>query len=499
MTLFCRLLVPGLIASAAYLCAEESSASAPSAPAEPSVIVSPSDASNAPTTPTSAPISNVPPSVETAATAPDSVPVTSQPAPDAHGTPAQVTEITLEEPAAAPATIAAQKSRLAQTTGQDEETASLLRVAEAKTASRDYESAAIAFHQLFTCKLTATQKRTVLIDYAHMLRQKGDLTKAAAVLEKVIKEYPLESDAPELFLDLGRIQRALGAYRTAISRFYSVINSTLKLPEDGASRYRQLAKTAQFEIAETHFQAGNYEEASRFYSRLRLLDLATIDRARAHFKSAYAIYLANDYTKAITSLRGFLDQYPDDENVPEARYLLALSFRQSQRPQDALNEALILLRTEKVRTAKDPRRWTYWQRKTGNQIANEFYEQGDASSALAIYTTLAELAPELVWRLPVLYQIGLCHERMGEADQALANYQAILDSLRNSPHENTAPAELADLQRMASWRCEQIAWQKNSAQIFNLLLPSHPSTAQTPPPPPHDASGSTAPAPATLR
>ena len=38
-------------------------------------------------------------------------------------------------------------------------------------------------------------------------------------------------------------------------------------------------------------------------SILRLLDLATADRARAHFKSSYSLFLAEDYLGAVSSLR----------------------------------------------------------------------------------------------------------------------------------------------------------------------------------------------------
>ena len=374
----------------------------------------------------------------------------------------------------------------------------LIRKGLEKTAQGDYDGANSIFNQVFSLDATTAQHRAALLGFARALRKKNELTKAAAVYEKILKDYPLDEDAPDIYLELGRTQRALGAYRTAINRFYSVINSTLKLPEAGAARYRQLAKTAQFEIAETHFQAGEYQEASRFYSRLRLLDLAPADRARAHFKSAYSLFLAEDYLGAVGSLRDYLDQHPEDENVPEARYLLAVSYRRLHRPLEALVEALELLRTEKTRTAKDPKLWIYWQRKTGNQIANEFYEQGDSANALTIYLTLSELSPEPVWRLPIVYQIGLCYERLGEASEAIASYQTILDNVRAPKGDGSARPELADLARMAAWRLDQITWQQNTQQRLLLLLPQQ-RTAQITPAPHHDASGIAPAAPTALR
>jgi tetratricopeptide (TPR) repeat protein len=380
----------------------------------------------------------------------------------------------------------------------EDEVSGLIRQGIEKTAEGDYDGANACFNKVLSLEATTAQHRTALLGFARALRKKNELTKAAAVYEKILKDYPLDEDAPDIYLELGRTQRALGAYKTAINRFYSVINSTLKLPEAGATHYRQLAKTAQFEIAETHFQAGDYQEASRFYSRLRLLDLATADRARAHFKSSYSLFLAEDYLGAVSSLRAYLDQHPEDENVPEARYLLAVSYRRLHRPLEALVEALELLRTEKTRTAKDPKLWIYWQRKTGNQIANEFYEQGDTANALTIYQTLSELAPEPAWRLPIVYQVGLCYERLGDASQAIASYQTILDNVRGPKGDGSVRPELADLARMAEWRLNQITWQQNTQQRLLLLLPQQ-RTTQIEPAPHHDASGNASAAPTAMR
>jgi tetratricopeptide (TPR) repeat protein len=155
-------------------------------------------------------------------------------------------------------------------------------------------------------------------------------------------------------------------------RFYSVLNSTLKLPGEGFERYQVLAKTAQFEIARTHFEAGEFAEANKFYNRLSLLELAPADRALAQFMAANSLRLQGNVESAVTALRAFLEQAPSDENAPEARYLLALSLHELKRPQEALAVTLDLLQAEQARVAADAKRWNYWQRRTGNQLANSF-------------------------------------------------------------------------------------------------------------------------------
>jgi tetratricopeptide (TPR) repeat protein len=330
----------------------------------------------------------------------------------------------------------------------------------------DYDAAEIAYRQVLNSPDAGPNEiKSALLGMAHMHRKKGELTKAVAIYERYLADYPSDERGPDALLDLGRTLREMGAYKLAISRFYNVINSTMKLPGEGFERYRVLAKTAAFEIAETHYQAGEYAEASKFYMKFRLLDLSPADRARAHFKMAKAMKLQGDLEGTVTTLRAYIEQWPDDENIPEARYMLATTLRELKRPQEAFAATLDLLRTEKDRVATAPKRWSYWQRKTGNQIANEFFESGDILNAHAIYTRLLELGPELAWRLPIRYQIGLCYERLGISDKARTTYQAIVDEAGANP-----PAEFAELVHMAGWRIEHLLWRDKVAQDINKIF-----------------------------
>jgi tetratricopeptide (TPR) repeat protein len=380
-----------------------------------------------------------------------------------------------------------------------EEVASLVRIGQAKIEQGDYVSSELAFRQVLAEKATPEQDHAALMGLARTYRKKTEFTKAAAVYETLIKQIPDDPLLPIVYLELGRTLRALGAYKSAITRFYSVINSTLKLPDDNADNYRQLARTAQFEIAETYFQSGDYEQANRFFSRLKLLDLAPEDRARAHFKSVYALTLAGDHEKAVTGFRAYLDQNPNDENVPEARYLLATSLRQLGRYNESLAVALELLRAEKKYVQSDPRRWTYWQRKTGNQLANQFYEQGDFGSALVIYQNLAAISPEPAWRLPVVYQIGLCSERLRLFDRARECYQTIIDNAKSSAADGAHRQELVDLFEMADWRLKHLVWEQTTDNQLTAIFPNDRDRATTLPANDHDLNGSPAKPPAVVR
>jgi TolA-binding protein len=356
------------------------------------------------------------------------------------------------------------------------------------TERGDYEGAEIAFRQVLNARdASPAATKMALLGLAHMHRRKGELTKAVAIYEKYLKEYPGDDQAPDALLELGRSLREMGAYTTAIARFYSVINSTLKLPVGGFTHYQQLAKTAQFEIAETHFLAGEYSESGKFFARLRLLDLAPADRAHAHFMAAYSLFLEGNMDGTVTMLNSFLEQWPGDENVPEARYMLATSLRALKRPQEAFAATLDLLRAENSKVAANPRRWSYWQRRTGNQLANDFFEDGDILDAQEIYLGLAGLSGDPAWQLPVTYQLALCYERLGLADKAHAAYGRIVDGVGAD-----APPGLAELKRLAAWRIGELDWHDGTSRQVTALMVTQtghlydtpPRKAATPPPAP---------------
>lgn len=379
----------------------------------------------------------------------------------------------LETPAVAPAPPAP---------APDDKIASYLSIGETRRGQGDWDSAELAFQKALHSNPAPDQEIAALLGLARTYRGKEDLTKACALYGRIIADYPASPLLPAVYLESGRCLRMLGAHRFAISRFYSVINATLKIPQEGASHYRQLARTAQYEIAETYFQAGDYEQAHRFFSRLDLLDLAPADRARAAFRAAWSLTLAGDHDKAIPHLRNYLSLYPSGADAAEARYLLAVSLRQLGRTQESLAAALDLLRIEKARGQADAQNWAYWQRRTGNQLANTFYEEGDTASALAIYRTLHRLGGPLEWTLPLLYQIGLCQERLRLPLDARASYQSILDTLRAARADKPAEAaRLDDLATMAEWRLRHLDWLDQTDR--HLVLFIHPSHHAPPPAP----------------
>ena len=379
----------------------------------------------------------------------------------------------------------------------------LLNLGASLTDREDFVAAEIAFRQIMNNRAyAASDLGDALLGLARMHRKQTAFTKAAAVYEKFLKLYPDDPRVPDALLELGRSQRAMGAYRSAINRFYNVINSTLKLPPESYEHYQLLAKTAQFEIAETHYETGNFAESAKFYDRLRLLDLAPEDRARAHFKSGCSLLNGGEAEKGAAKLSEFIDQWPQDGNVPEARFLHARTLRQLGRSEEALNITLTLLRTESGNAATDPKGWAYWQRRTGNQLANDFFQSGDTLSAVAIYEGLARLSDSSTWRLPIVYQTGLCYERLRQNNRASQAYHDIIEAVNHPKGKEPMAAELTELARMAEWRIGQLEWsEKTEGQLNRFFSATTPAPARQAPVPPsttHDPDESPAATPRSL-
>ena len=344
----------------------------------------------------------------------------------------------------------------------DDVARSLLVLAKRLSERREKDAAETAYIEVLNSPTSDSITEEALIGYAEFLRSNGQDTRAASVYEKFLATFPASGRANSVFISLGRTLRDMGAYNLALARFYAVLNSTLAVTPENIQRYRDLAQLAKFEIAETYYQQGDYASAGKFFGRIKLLDLPAEDRARASFREAYAFLLDGKLEQAVPALRLFLETYPAHTSAQEARYLLCISLRRLGRVQEALTETLTILRTAKATSEADNEHWTYWQRRTGNQLANDFYEQGDFNSALTIYQTLAELRTAPDWRWPALYQVGLCYERLRQPERAAASYRDIIDESAAAQKTGTAaPKSAGEVRDMAEWRLGQIDWTGN--------------------------------------
>ncbi len=348
-------------------------------------------------------------------------------------------------------------------------------LAQRAAASGDTATAEQAYERLLTLPASTAEKRTALLQMAAFYKEHHLLAKATAVYEKILALFPDDPANPTLYFDLGRAYREAGLYDLAISRFYSVLNAAIS-QNDGQEETRarrNLSLLARFEIAEASYAKRDYAAASKFYSRLQLLELPASDRPVVAFKNAQSLFQLEDFAAAAAALRGFIDEYPASQHAPEARNLLARSFQKLKRPREATETVLTLLRLEKK--TGDAGDLARWQKETGRQVAAQFYDDGDFRSAATIYQTLATLDATADWQWPIVYEIGLCFERLGLPDRAREAYAFLQSPSADAKSEGppaTLPPSLEAIRGMAKWRQDHLAWRQGSeAQLQALLGP----------------------------
>jgi hypothetical protein len=334
---------------------------------------------------------------------------------------------------------------------------------------------------------------------------------------------------PETHIRVGKIYRALGADRMALNKFYDAINATLTLPYNSAfidaekrrgrsfeERKDEEANQAMFEIAETFLQGEDYNNAIKFYDRLNRLEqlkdsdraVVVYKRALAHFRRAVNTRKSQesntvasneakfdetpraDFAKVKEILRGYATLYPSSLYVPETFYLLALSYEELNQDEESIAQLLSLLKEtnlnpndffndESQKPSRDRNEanlaqtkaiWNFWKKKTGNFLANKFFENGEYFNSYRIYTALRPIDDSMAWQVPIMYQIALCEEKLGNYVQAIESYIAIEDFVRNSSGAAQGLAKskyLNFVYGMAKWRRDQLEDTREIRQAVN--------------------------------
>jgi tetratricopeptide (TPR) repeat protein len=100
-------------------------------------------------------------------------------------------------------------------------------------------------------------------------------------------------------------------------------------------------------------------------------------------------------------------------------------------------------------------RWMPWKLRVGNELANQFYLEGDYLSSVSLYRALAKSNAEGQTRQSFQYQVGLCEERLGQVEEAIKTYQQIVDapatpSAGSNTNANAVPVQI--LRNMATLR-----------------------------------------------
>jgi tetratricopeptide (TPR) repeat protein len=306
------------------------------------------------------------------------------------------------------------------------------------------------------------QKQALMLLGA-VVRDENDLPRAQDIYSQYLNRWPDDMRVPEVYLRQGEIFRQMGLTDLALSKFYSVMASSLSLKNNQFAYYQTLVLQTQVEIAETHYLMGHYVDAADFYQRLLDKDDPTLNRPQIEFRLIRSLTIIGKNDEAVGHAEDFLSRYPDADETPEVRYYLAQALKAVGRDSEALQQVILCLQQQKAKNGNDPAVWLYWQQRLGNEIGNQLYHQGDYVQALEIYADLAQLDSTPAWQIPVYYQMGLTYEKLAQPEKATASYSKIL-ACQSAVGTNATPGMQAVFD-MAQWRINYLKWETNAVAV----------------------------------
>jgi tetratricopeptide (TPR) repeat protein len=321
--------------------------------------------------------------------------------------------------------------------------------------------------------------RTALLELALLAQQENQPLKAQQIFSQYVRRFAEDASVPEVLLRQGLLYRQMGAHSLALVKFYAVMTQALNFKADHLAHYQRMVLLAQTEIADTYYLQGKYEEATDFFKRLLKLDARELNKSQIQYKLIRGLSYLNRETEVISQAQDFLSRFPEAAEAPEARFLLATSLKKLGRTRDALQQVMQLLESQQARAGKNPENWFYWQQRTGNEIANQLFKEGDYANALEVYLNLAQINQSAAWQVPVQYQIGLVFERLGSPPKASESYERVI--ARAAEVATNGTPSLKAIVEMAKWRKDYLKWETNADQARREFLVTPPVTkAETP-------------------
>lgn len=334
--------------------------------------------------------------------------------------------------------------------------------------TKDYKRCETVLVQLLESAAPDEIKRSAILELALAMQEQKFFQRAQQLYSEYVRRYSTDPAVPEVLLRQGYLYRDMGVPVLALSKFFGVISTCLNLQLEQMDYYQKLVLRAQAEIAETYYLQGKYEDASDYYNRLLKLDTVSLNRADVLYKLLRCYSNLDKKIEAVACARLYIEKFPDENDVPETRFLLAENLKKLGRNSQAMQAILELLQNQHEKSKTAPQQWLYWQQRAGNTIANQLYREGDYLSALQVYQTLAEINKSPEWQIPVWYQIGLVYENLKQPQKAADIYDTILKREAEFGSESAPPAIKA-IMDMATWRKEFMSWE-SAARAANLEL-----------------------------
>ena len=292
-----------------------------------------------------------------------------------------------------------------------------------------------------------------LTQLSELYYEQSEYTKAIDMLEQAMAKFPVLAATPERLYRLGEFYRDANLPTRSAEAFFRVINSIVVGGEKSLKRYLHLARLSKFEIARSHYMNRDYARALALFDRIELLELSAENHETVLYYKILATLKLPELKAGIELIDTFMEEFPESEFLPELLYSKADVMMKLGEKDSSIALFMRLLDSAKNESDASERQRTFWHQQAGNRLANRFYAEGDYSVALRIYQGMVELSEQPSWRIPVIYQIALCFEKMAMHKRAQESYLFIEQKMKPLDADTLSPA-LRQIERKCSLALE---------------------------------------------
>lgn len=148
----------------------------------------------------------------------------------------------------------------------------------------------------------------------------GHLERALQLLAEYVERYSRDPAVPEVLLRQGYLLRRLDLKDEAIEKFYLVLRSVPRIEGRNIAYSRRLVMMAQSAIADTCSDLGRHAEAAELYGRMLQTKSEELEVETVRIKQLRSLRESAPNGILERQAMGFLEDFPDSDYIPEARY-----------------------------------------------------------------------------------------------------------------------------------------------------------------------------------
>jgi TolA-binding protein len=176
-----------------------------------------------------------------------------------------------------------------------------------------------------------------------------------------------------------------------------------------------------FYMAESYFSLGKYQEALSRYNSIK----SNADEyvSQVMYSKGYCHFNTGSYSNAAYQFAEFVDRYPDDQRITDAKLRLADSYYGSKNFAAASRIFKQLFQSGKY-SSDDP--YTYYQ------YAQALYKSGETNSAINEFRNLQQKFPDSKYAESSLFTVGFIKFQEGEFEDAINDFRYVLQIYKKS-------------------------------------------------------------------